>query len=70
MGRERGQFSNLIVKPLVILQIEELEALVYKLELNHKKKDIWEVFNAYCRVKKEGPAFSLAGLDRINWIIL
>jgi hypothetical protein len=63
---KRGQFPNLIVKPLVILQIEELEGLVYKLELNHKKKDIWEVFNAYCRVKKEGRAFSLARLDSLK----
>jgi hypothetical protein len=60
---KRKLFPHLNVKPLVVFQIEELETIVYRLDLNNKNKMIWKVLDAYSRMKIKNRAFGAARLD-------
>ncbi|WGQ10713.1 hypothetical protein QG516_03465 [Pedobacter gandavensis] len=59
----RKKYPELEVKPLVILQIEELEDLVYHLAPNGEAKKAWKILNEHCKIKNKRRKFSLSGLD-------
>lgn len=59
----RKKYNKLEVKPLILLQIEELEDLVYRLSPSGRPKQIWKIFNEHCKTKNKRRKFSLSGLD-------
>lgn len=60
--KERSKHNSINVKPLIILQIEELEHIVFRLN-NNNNKEIWKIFNHYSKLKNGIPTFNLSKIN-------
>ncbi|MEJ5993458.1 hypothetical protein WG904_03430 [Pedobacter sp. Du54] len=61
----RKRSSGLNIKPLIILQIEELESLVFRLNDQSKNISVWDALDAFCIRKKGARSFSWAKLENM-----
>lgn len=59
----RKKYPEFEVKPLIMLQIEELEDLIYRLIPAGKQKQIWDVLNKHCGIKNQKRKFTLSKIE-------